>query len=324
MTKAMRIYEPGGPENLCWESVDVGEPDAGQVRIRQSAVGLNFIDIYMRSGLYPLPSYPAILGMEAAGIVESIGHDVNGISMGDRVAYCMVPGAYSECRLISAEKLLKLPDQIDDQTAAAMMLKGLTAHYLLFRSYVVKPGDRILVMAAAGGVGLMLCQWGRHLGAEVIGCVGSESKAELARANGAHHVILYDQENVPECVKKITDGQGVAVSYDSVGQATFEASLDSLQPFGVLVTYGNASGPVEPFSPTVLAPKGSLYVTRPTLATHTATRELLAEGAERLFKVVSEGTVGIAVNQTYALSDTATAHRDLESRATTGASVLIP
>ena len=324
MTNAIKIYEPGGAEKLRWESVDVGEPDVGQVRIRQSAVGLNFIDVYMRSGLYPLPSLPAILGMEAAGIVESVGPGVDEIAVGDRVAYCMVPGAYTEDRLVSAEKLLKLSDDIDDKTAAAMMLKGLTAHYLLFRSYAVKPGDRILVMAAAGGVGLMLCQWGRHLGAEVIGCVGSESKAELARANGAHHVILYDQENIPERVREITDGKGVAVSYDSVGQATFEASLDSLQPFGVLVTYGNASGPVEPFSPAILAPKGSLYVNRPTLATHTATRELLTEGAERLFKVVGDGTVGIAIHQTYALSDTATAHRDLESRVTTGASVLIP
>ncbi len=324
MTNAIRIYEPGGAENLRWESVEVEEPGVGQARIRQSAVGLNFIDIYMRSGLYPLPSLPAILGMEAAGIVESVGPDVHGIAVGDRVAYCMVPGAYAEDRLVSAEKLLKLPDDIDDKTAAAMMLKGLTAHYLLFRSYVVKPGDRILVMAAAGGVGLMLCQWSRHLGAEVIGCVGSESKAELARANGAHHVILYDQENISQRVREFTDGKGVAVSYDSVGQATFEASLDSLQPFGVLVTYGNASGAVEPFSPAILAPRGSLYVTRPTLATHTATRELLTEGAERLFKVVSDGTVGIEVRQTYALSDTATAHRDLESRVTTGASVLIP
>ncbi|MCY4050172.1 MAG: quinone oxidoreductase [Gammaproteobacteria bacterium] len=324
MTNAIRIYEPGGAENLRWENVDVGEPDAGQVRIRQSAVGLNFIDIYMRTGLYPLPSYPAVLGMEAAGIVESIGPNVDGISVGDRVAYCMVPGAYSESRLISAEKLLKLPDLIDDRTAAAMMLKGLTAHYLLFRSYSVKPGDRILVMAAAGGVGLMLCQWGRYLGAEVIGCVGSDSKAELAKANGAHHVILYNQENIPQRVKEITGGQGVAVAYDSVGQATFEASLDSLRPFGVLVTYGNASGPVEPFSPAILAPKGSLYVTRPTLATHTATRELLKEGADRLFQVVVDGTVDIAIHQTYALSDTATAHFELESRITTGASVLIP
>lgn len=324
MTYAMQIYEPGGAEKLCWERVDVEEPGVRQARIKQTAVGLNFIDIYMRSGLYPLPSLPAVLGMEAAGIVESVGSGVHELSPGDRVAYCMVPGAYSESRLVDADKLLKLPDEIDDQTAAAMMLKGLTAHYLLFRSHAVKPGDRILVMAAAGGVGLMLCQWGRHLGAEVIGCVGSEVKAELARANGAHHVILYDQEDIAERVKDITQGEGVAVSYDSVGQATFEASLDSLQPFGVLVTYGNASGPVEPFSPAMLASKGSLYVTRPTLATHTATRELLTEGAERLFKVVNDGTVGIAINQTYALSEAATAHRDLEFRATTGASVLIP
>lgn len=324
MTHAVRIHDTGGADRLRWETIDVGGPGSGEVRIRQSAVGLNFIDVYMRSGLYPLPSLPAVLGMEGAGVVESVGPDVDGLCEGDRVAYCMVPGAYCESRVIPVDRLLKLPDGIDERTAAAMMLKGLTAHYLLFRSHAVKPGDRILVMAAAGGVGLILCQWARHLGAEVIGCVGSGTKAELALASGAHHVILYDREDIVGRVREITGGAGVAVAYDSVGQATFQASLDALQPFGVLVTYGNASGPVEPFSPAILAPKGSLYVTRPTLATHVATRELLAEGAERLFHAVNDGIVNIAINQSYPLSDTARAHLDLESRATTGSTVLIP
>lgn len=323
MTHAIRIHQPGDADQLSWEEVDVGDPGAGQVRIRQTAVGLNYIDVYMRTGLYPIAEYPAVLGMEAAGVVEAVGNGVSDLSVGDRVAYCMSPGAYTESRLIDAAKLLKLPDNIDDHTAAAMMLKGMTAHYLLFRSYPVKPGDAVLVMAAAGGVGSILCQWANHLGATVIGCVGSQEKADLAKANGAHHTVLYREENIAERVREITNGEGVAASYDSIGQATFEASLDSLRPFGVLVTYGNASGPVEPFSPAVLAPKGSLYVTRPTLATHTATRELLEEGAHRLFDVVGSGTVKIAVNQTYALSDTAQAHRDLESRLTTGSTVLI-
>ena len=324
MTHAIRIHQPGDADQLSWDEVDVGEPGPGQVRIRQTAVGLNYIDVYMRTGLYPISEFPAVLGMEAAGVVEAVGDKVTDFIAGDRVAYCMNPGAYAESRVIDAGKLLKLPDNIDDQTAAAMMLKGMTAHYLLFRSHPVKAGDAILVMAAAGGVGLILCQWANHLGATVIGCVGSTEKAELAKSNGAHHTILYREENIAERVREITNGEGVAASYDSIGQATFEASLDSLRPFGVLVTYGNASGPVEPFSPAILAPKGSLYVTRPTLATHTATRELLEEGANRLFDAVGNGTVKIAVNQTYPLSDTAQAHRDLEARVTTGSTVLLP
>ena len=323
MTHAIRIHQTGDADQLRWEPIEVGEPAAGEVRIKQTAVGLNFIDVYMRSGLYPLNDFPSVLGMEGAGVVEAIGAGVSDLHVGDRVAYCMNPGAYAESRVIAADKLLKLPDDIDDQTAAAMMLKGMTAHYLLFRSYPVKAGDTVLVMAAAGGVGLILCQWAKHLGATVIGCVGSQEKAELAKANGAHHTILYREENIAERVRDITHGEGVAASYDSIGQATFEASLDSLRPFGVLVTYGNASGPVEPFNPGILAPKGSLYVTRPTLATHTATRELLEEGADRLFDVVSKGIVKITVNQTYALSETAQAHRDLEARTTTGSTVLL-
>jgi NADPH2:quinone reductase len=324
MTHAIRINQAGDADQLSWDEVTVNEPVSGQVKIKQTAVGLNFIDVYMRMGMYPIAEFPAVLGMEAAGVVESIGESVDGLSLGDRVAYCMVPGAYAEERLIAAEKLVKLPDEITDQTAAAMMLKGLTAHYLLYRSYAVQPGDNILVLAAAGGVGLILCQWAKHLGANVIGCVGSEEKAELARANGADHIILYREEDIAERVKDITAGEGVAVSYDSIGQATFEASLNSLRPFGVLVTYGNASGKVEPFSPAILAPKGSLYVTRPTLATHTATRELLTEGTDRLFDVVSKGIVNINVNQVLPLSNTAKAHRDLENRVTTGSTVLIP
>ena len=324
MSHAIRIHEYGGPEVLRWESVEVGEPGPGQVRLRQTACGLNYIDVYMRTGLYPQASLPATLGMEAAGVVEAVGEGVSGLTVGDRVAYAMVVGGYAQQRLIEAAKLIKLPDSIDDQTAGAMMLQGLTAHYLLFRSYPVKAGDTILVYAAAGGVGLLVCQWARHLGVTVIGCVGSTEKAELAKANGCDYPILYREENIAERVREITHGQGVAAAYDSIGKDTFMASLDSLRPFGVLVTYGNASGAVDPFSPGILAPKGSLYVTRPTLATHVATRELLEEGANRLIEVVSKGIVKVHVNQRYALQDTAQAHRDLEARNTTGSTILLP
>lgn len=324
MTHAIRIHEPGDADALSWDEVTVGEPGSGEVRLRQTAVGLNFIDVYMRTGLYQLPSYPAVLGMEAAGVVEAVGAGVPDLQAGDRVAYPMTVGAYAEARLIEAEKLIRLPDSISDQTAAAMMLKGLTAHYLLFRTYPVKAGDTILVYAAAGGVGLMLSQWAKHLGATVIGCVGSEDKAKLARANGCDHTINYSHENIAERVRDLTNSEGVAVAYDSIGKDTFEASLDSLRPFGVLASYGNATGPVEPFSPGILAPKGSLYVTRPTLATHISTRELFVEGAERLLEVVEKGIVKVSVNQTYRLKDTAQAHRDLEARKTTGSTVLLP
>lgn len=324
MTHAIRIHKHGGPEELSWDEITVPNPGPGQVKLKQTACGLNYIDVYMRTGVYPIADMPAVLGKEAAGVVESVGEGVTEFKPGDRVAYAMVDGGYAEERLINADKLVKLPDSIDDQTAAAMMLKGLTAHYLLYRTYPVKAGDTILVYAAAGGVGLILCQWAKHLGATVIGCVGSEDKAEIALANGADHCILYNKENIPERVKELTNGEGVAVAYDSIGQATFIDSLDSLRPFGVLVSYGNATGPVEPFAPGILAPKGSLYVTRPTLATHTATRELLVEGAERLFDVVSKGIVKISINQTYPLSETAQAHQDLEARKTTGSTVLLP
>jgi NADPH2:quinone reductase len=324
MPNAIRIHETGGPDVLRYEQVETGEPGPGQVRIRQTACGLNFIDVYMRTGLYPVPELPATLGMEAAGVVEVVGDEVKSLVVGDRVAYAMTLGAYTETRLIDAQKLIKLPGTIEDHTAAAMMLKGLTAHYLLFRTYPVKAGDTILVHAAAGGVGLILCQWAKHLGATVLGSVGSREKAELAMAHGCDHPIFYREENIAQRVRELTDGEGVAVVYDSVGQATFEASLDSLRPFGVLATFGNSSGKVKSFDPNILAPKGSLYVTRPTLATHTATRELLVEGANRLIEAVSKGIVKININQTYALADTAQAHRDLEARKTTGSTVLLP
>jgi NADPH2:quinone reductase len=260
--------------------------------------------------------------MEAVGVVDVIGEGVEDLAPGDRVAYPMTLGAYAEARLIDASKLVSLPDSISDETAAAIMLKGLTAHYLLHRTYPVQAGDSILVYDAAGGVGLILCQWARLLGANVIGCVGSAEKARLAKDNGCHHTILYREEDIASRVRELTDGVGVAAAYDSIGKATFAASLDSLRPFGVLATYGNASGPVEPFSPGILAAKGSLYVTRPTLATHISTPALLNEGARRLLDVVSSGQVQISVNQSMPLADCAEAHRRLESRETTGSTVL--
>ncbi len=324
MTKAIRIHEPGGPEALKYEDVDVGAPGPGEVRLRQTAVGLNFIDVYHRSGLYPVKDLPAVIGMEAAGVIEEVGPDVSGLKAGDRVAYTMGLGAYAQERVMGTGRLVPLPDAIDDRQAAAMMLQGTTAHYLIHRTYKVQKGDTILVHAAAGGVGLILCQWAKHLGATVIGCVGSEEKAELAKANGCDHPILYRDENVPERVRKLTNGDGVPVVYDGVGKATFNDSLDCLRPFGLMVSFGNASGPIDPFNPAVLGPKGSLYLTRTTLATHTATRELLMDGANALFDVVKKGHVKIAINQTYPLHETAQAHRDLEARKTTGSTVLSP
>jgi len=322
MTKAIRIHATGGPEVLQWEDIEVDDPGPGQVRLQQSACGLNYIDVFGRSGMYPVGDLPAVLGMEGVGVVEKVGDGVEDLAAGDRVAYPMTLGAYAEARLIDASKLVSLPDSISDETAAAMMLKGLTAHYLLFRTYPVKAGDSILVYAAAGGVGLILCQWANLLGATVIGCVGSEEKAQLARDNGCNHTILYRNEDIATRVRELTNGVGAAVAYDSIGKATFDASLDSLRPFGVLATYGNASGPVEPFNPGILAGKGSLYVTRPTLATHISTRELLDEGASRLLDVVGSGQVRISVNQTIPLADCSEAHRQLEARETTGSTVL--
>lgn len=323
MTKAIRIHKTGGPEVLSWEDIDLEEPGAGEVRLKQTAIAVNYIDVYIRTGLYPA-NLPCVMGMEAAGIIEAVGPEVSRFKIGDRIAYPMTPGAYAEARNIHQDKLLKLPASIADQQAAGMMLKGLTAHYLLRRTYKVQPGDPILVYAASGGVGTILCQWAKHLGATIIGCVGNAEKAELAKQNGCDHTILYNDENITERVRDITAGEGVAVAYDSIGQATFNDSLDCLRPFGTLASFGNASGPVEPFSPGILAPKGSLYVTRPTLATHIATRDLLEEGANALFDVVTNGHVKISINQTRPLSEAADAHRDLEARKTTGSTVLIP
>lgn len=324
MTKSIRIHATGGPEQLVWETVDLGDPGPGQVRVRHTACGLNYIDVYQRTGLYPVGELPAVLGMEAAGVIDALGEGVDRFAVGDRVAYPMCQGAYAEARLIDAEKLVELPPTVSERQAAAIMLKGLTAHYLLFRTYKVQAGDAILVYAAAGGVGSLLCQWAKHLGAQVIGCVGSEEKAELARLNGCDHTILYTGESIPDRVRDITGGEGVAVAYDSIGRATFNDSLDSLRPFGVLASYGNASGPVEPFSPAILAPKGSLYVTRPTLATHIATRDLLDDGVATLFGAITDGLLHIQLNQTFALADAAEAHRELEGRRTTGSTVLLP
>jgi NADPH2:quinone reductase len=324
MTKAIIIKQTGGPEVFESADVDVGDPGPGEIKLKQTAVGLNYIDVYLRTGLYPLNDFPEIIGMEGAGTVTAVGEGVTAVKVGDRVAYPMVKGAYTQERLIPDWKVAKLPDAISDETAAAMMLKGMTAHYLLHRTYKAQPGDPILVYAAAGGVGQILCQWGNAMGAVVIGCVGSEEKAELAKAAGAAHTINYSTENIAEMAREITGGEGVAVAYDSIGKATFDASLDSLRPFGTYVTYGNASGPVDPFSPNILGPKGSLYVTRPTLATHTRNPEILAEGANALFDVVTSGKVKININQKYELTDVAQAHRDLEARKTTGSTILIP
>jgi NADPH:quinone reductase len=325
MTHAIRIHETGGPEVMRWESIEVGDPGPGEVRLRQTAVGLNFIDVYFRTGLYPLPSMPGVLGMEAAGVVEAVGEGVSTLSEGDRVAYATPPpGAYAEARIMPAARLVKLPDNIEEKTAAAMMLRGMTAHYLLRRIHRVEAGDKILIQAAAGGVGLIACQWAKHLGATVIGTVGSDEKAEIARAHGCDHPIVYTREDFVARVREITGGEGVAAVYDSVGKDTFMGSLDCLRPRGMMVTFGNASGPVPPFEPILLSKKGSLFLTRPTLFHYTSTPEDLAWASGDLFEVVGSGAVRIEINQTYALKDAAQAHWDLEGRKTTGSSVLLP
>ena len=322
MTKAIRIHGHGGPEVLRWDEVDPGTPGAGQALIRQTAVGLNFIDVYHRTGLYPVPAMPAVIGNEGAGVVEAVGHGVSEVRVGDRVVYCMSLGGYAEQRVVDAARLVRVPDGITDQQAAAMMLKGCTAQYLVRRIFPVKAGDTILLHAAAGGVGLIACQWAKHLGATVIGTVGSDEKAALARAHGCDHAIVYTRENVVERVKALTGGAGVPVVFDSVGRDTFTASLDCLQPRGLMVSYGNASGAVEPFGPGVLAAKGSLFLTRPTLATYISTREELDATTSDLFDVVRSGIVRVEVNQTFPLEDAALAHRALEARKTTGSTVL--
>jgi NADPH2:quinone reductase len=324
MSKAMQIDRHGGPEVLTWRDVADATPGAGEVLVRHTAVGLNFIDTYHRSGLYTLP-LPSGLGTEAAGVVESVGPGVAGFAAGERVAYVSrAPGAYAERRVLPADRLVKTPAGVDDRTAAAAMLKGLTAWYLLRRSYAVRPGDPVLLHAAAGGVGLIAAQWGQALGARVIGIVGSEAKAELARANGCAEVLLAGDPDLVSRVKALSGGAGVAAVYDSVGKDTFLQSLDCLRPHGVMVTYGNASGPVAPFSPLELAKRGSLYVTRPTLWDFIATRGELEAAAAELFAVLGAGSVRVRIGQTYALRDAALAHRDLEARRTTGSTVLLP
>ena len=323
MTHAIRFHKTGGPEVLVWEEVQVGKPGPGEARIRHTAVGLNFIDIYNRSGLYPV-TLPSGLGGEGAGVVEEVGSGVTDLKPGDRVAYGNSPiGAYSEARLIPADRLLKVPDGIDDKTAAAMMLKGLTAQYLIRQTYRVKAGDTILLHAAAGGVGLILSQWAKHLGATVIGTVGSDDKAKLAQAHGCAHTINYSKEDFVKRVEEITGGKKCPVVYDSVGKDTFMKSLDCLAPLGVLALFGQSSGAVEPFNLGLLAAKGSLYVTRPTLFTYAMKRENLVAMANELFDVVKSGAVKIEVHQTYPLKDAAKAHADLAARKTTGSTVFL-
>lgn len=325
MSKAVIIHATGDPTVLKWEDYDPGLPGPGAVRLRQEAVGLNFIDVYHRTGLYPLPELPAVLGLEGAGVVEAVGADVSGFKPGDRVGYAGIPpGAYAQVRCIPAHRLVLLPQGISTHAAAGMMLRGMTARYLLFGCYPVKRGDRILIHAAAGGVGAIVSQWAAYLGAEVIGTVGSVEKARLAEKHGCHHTILYREIDFAERVKAITGGRGVDVVYDSVGQATFMQSLDCLRPMGTMVSFGQASGAIAPVDIGVLAAKGSLFLTRPSLMAYTAIREDLLAHANDLFAVVEKGAVRVTIGQTYALEDAAQAHRDLESRRTTGSTVLIP
>ena len=322
MPYAVRIHKHGGPGVLKVDEVPLADPKAGEVRIRQTAVGLNFIDTYQRSGLYPM-ALPATMGSEAAGVVEAVGRGVKELKEGDRIAYGGIAGAYTDMRIVPADRVVKLPRWIKDEQAAAMMLKGMTAEYLIRRTYRVRKGETVVFHAAAGGVGLIACQWLRKLGATVIGTVGSEEKARLAKRHGCRYPVLYKKESLPKRVREITKGAGVPVVYDSVGKSTFEQSLDCLAPFGLFVSFGNASGPVPPLNPAILAQKGSLYFTRPTLVTYTAKREDLAKSARALFGAVRDG-VKIRVDQRFKLKDAAKAHRALEGRKTTGSTVLLP
>lgn len=326
MSHAIRIHATGGPEVLRWEEVGAGETalQPGEARIRHAAVGLNFIDVYHRTGLYPLP-LPSGIGLEGAGVVEAIGSGVSDIAVGDRVAYAGGPvGAYAEVRTIPADRLVRLPDAIDFDTAAAMMLQGMTTQYLLRRTYRVQAGDTILIHAAAGGVGLLVCQWAKSLGATVIGTVGSDEKAALARAHGCDHPIVYTRENFVARVREITGGAGVPVVYDSIGKDTFTGSLDCLRPLGMMVSFGSASGPVPPFDLSELAKRGSLFLTRPSLFAYTAQRADLLQSAGELFDMVVAGKLKVEVNQTYPLREAARAHADLEARRTTGSTILLP
>ncbi|RWG77204.1 quinone oxidoreductase [Mesorhizobium sp.] len=325
MSKAIRIHAHGGPEVLAYEDADPGQPGAGQILIRHTAIGLNFIDVYHRSGLYPPPGgFPLIPGGEAAGVVLAVGAGVDWLKPGDRIAYAVNVGAYCEQRVIAADRVVKVPDGISDEQAAAMMLKGMTAEYLLRRTYKVKAGDTILYHAAAGGVGLILGQWAKHLGATVIGTASSADKIELAKAHGFDHVINYKEQDFVSGVAAITGGKKCDVVYDSVGNDTFPASLDCLRPLGMFVSFGQSSGPIPPFSMSLLAQKGSLYATRPTLFVYNARREDLVASAEALFDVVLSGAVEIKINQRFALKDAAQAQSDLEGRKTTGTTILIP
>ncbi len=323
MAKAIRFHRQGGPEVLQLDDIQVGEPGPGQVRIRHTAIGVNFVDTYQRSGLYPM-QVPAVAGNEAAGVVEALGPGVKGLKKGDRVAYTGLPGAYCEERVVPADRMVKIPAGISDEQAASMMLKGMTVHYLIFSTYRVRKGDTVLWHAAAGGVGLIACQWLKKLGVTVIGTAGSEEKAKLAKAHGCKHVINYSTENFVERVKEITKGKKVPVVYDSVGKSTWEGSLDCLQPRGLMVSFGNASGAVPPVNLGILSTKGSLYVTRPTLNTYIAAREDLVKRSNDLFNAVKSKKVKIETTARYKLADAANAHRDLEGRKTTGSVVLIP
>ncbi|MDX9766567.1 MAG: quinone oxidoreductase [Ectothiorhodospiraceae bacterium] len=323
--KAIRVHEHGGPEALRWEDVAIDAPKSGEVRIRHTAIGLNFIDVYFRSGLYPPPALPFTPGLEAAGVIESVGKDVDGLRIGDRVAYASEPlGAYAQVRNLPAARAVRLPDWLDDRQAAAMMLKGMTAEYLLCRTRPVRAGDTILVHAAAGGVGLILCQWAAHLGATVIGTVGTDEKAAIARENGCHHPLVYTREDVVQRVREITDGKGVAVVYDSVGRDTFEISLDCLRPRGMLVSFGQSSGRIPPFDIGLLSRKGSLFLTRPTLLDYNREREDLVRSVHALFEVVKSGAVHIRIGREYPLAEASQAHRDAEARLTTGSTLLLP
>ena len=324
MTHAIRVHEYGGPDVLKWEEVKVGEPGPGEVRIKQTAIGLNFIDIYLRTGLYPQPSFPFIPGTEGAGIVTAVGEGVRDLKVGRRVAYAGPAGAYAEERLIAADRVVKIPNGVSDETAAAIMLKGMTAQYLLRRTYKVERDTTLLFHAAAGGVGLIACQWAHALGATVIGTVGSAGKALIARAHGCDHVINIREEDLVAKVKDYTKGKGVDVVYDSIGKETFPASLDCLKPLGMWVSFGQSSGPVPEFKITLLSQKGSLFATRPSLNDYTRSRKDLVAAANDLFEVIGESKVKIAVNQTYPLVEAARAHHDLESRLTTGSTVLLP
>ena len=323
MVGVYRIYEAGGPEVLRWESEVLPDPTGELVRVRHTAIGLNYIDTYHRSGLYPLP-YPTRIGVEAAGVVESVGDAVKDLKEGDRVAYAGGMGAYAEANNMPASRLIRVPDNISDELVAACLLKGLTACYLLTRTYPLTANDTMLLHAAAGGTGLIMCQWARHIGATVIGTAGSAEKAELARQNGADHTILYREEDVVARVKDITEGRGVNVAYDSVGRDTYRVTLESLAPLGMCVSFGNASGKVPPVDPQDLVGHGSLFFTRPSLAHYTARREDLQAMADQLLGLVADGTVKIHINQRYALKDLVQAHRDLESRNTSGSSIILP